>query len=559
MAVALACGSTAHAVGFSSESGDFYGSWDTTISYGQSWRMQRASNEIVGIANGGDAFSVNNDDGTLNFQRGKPFSRVGKITSEIELNYKNFGGFFRGTYFYDMELMNDEQQRTQLPSTTLDRVGSYGDLLDAFIWYKFDLGSMPAEIRVGEQVVNWGESTFIQGGINVINHIRVSNIRVPGAELREALLPQDLVTFSLGTTENTSLELVYQYDWDDTEPDLVGTYFGTNDFVPGGGTHVRLGFGDTPDVPNPEFSDPGHPFNAIPRIASDTPEDDGQYGLAFRFFAPNFNNGTEFGLYYYRYHSRLPLINARTGSFEGLQIAAGIGAGVGGAADIAAAAGAEFAVSGDRDAALAAGAAAANGLVPEFAALGIADAAITGGDVAQVGGAYATDAFANTPDADGNTAAYFIGFPEDIEMFGASFNTTVGTWALQGEYSMQMNKPFQVDDLELLFAGLSSLRDQFAQFGQLGSFSFNAISPQFNENTPPLTRINGFRRLNSSQLQATATKLFGPVFGATQGAFLVEAAVTHVHRFPGQNELRFNGPATFVSGNTQLAELAHPG
>ncbi|MEL7449312.1 MAG: DUF1302 domain-containing protein [Pseudomonadota bacterium] len=562
VALALACGSTAHAVGFSSESGDFYGSWDTTLSYGQSWRMERASPGQVGIANGGEAFSVNNDDGTLNFQRGKPTSRTAKITSELELNYKNFGGFFRAFYFYDMELMNDERQRTQLPSTTLDRVGSYGDLLDAFVWYRFDIGNMPAEIRVGEQVINWGESTFIQGGINVINHINVSAIRVPGAELREALLPQDLVSFSLGTSENTSLEFVYQYDWDNTEPDYVGTFFGVNDFVPADGRAVRLGFGDTPDVPNPEFSNPNHAFNAIPRIYGDLggdPPDDDQYGVAFRWFLPNFNNGTEIGLYYYKYHSRLPLISARTGTFEGLQIAAGIGADGGGAAEIAAAAGAEFAMSGDRDAALAAGAAAANGLVPEYAALGIADAAITGGNVALIGGAYATDAFANTPDANGDTAAYFTTFPEDIEMVGVSFNTTVGTWAWQGEYSMQINKPLQIDDLELLFAGLSSLRDPFAAEGQLGSFSFNSISPQFNPDTPPLTRINGFRRFNSSQLQATATKLFGPIFGATQGAFLFEGAITHVHKFPDKDELRFNGPATWVSGNAALADLAHPG
>ena len=34
-------------------------------------------------------------------------------------------------------------------------------------------------------MINWGESTFIQGGINAINPVDVSALRVPGAELRD--------------------------------------------------------------------------------------------------------------------------------------------------------------------------------------------------------------------------------------------------------------------------------------------------------------------------------------------------------------------------------------
>ena len=38
-------------------------------------------------------------------------------------------------------------------------------------------------------MINWGESTFIQGGINVVNPVDVSRLRVAGAELKEAFLP----------------------------------------------------------------------------------------------------------------------------------------------------------------------------------------------------------------------------------------------------------------------------------------------------------------------------------------------------------------------------------
>ncbi len=576
LALAVAAGAilaapTAQAISFENDEGTVYGSFDTTVSLGAGWRMEKRSPDLIGLVNGGTKFSVNGDDGDLNFDRGI-YSTALKVTSEFEINYSpwNIGFFTRGFWFRDFELENNARARTPLSTAALNRSGTDSDVLDAFLYYKFDLGSMPAEIRVGEQVVNWGESTFIQGGANVINHFNVSALRVPGAELREGLLPQDLLWFSVGLTQNIDLELVYQYDWDDTEPDAVGTFFSTNDFAPDGGSEVRLGFGDTPDFPGPRYFTPDRGFNTIPRGPSPEPADDDQYGAALRIFAPDFNNGTEFGFYYYKYHSRLPVISARTGSFEGLQIAAAIGAdpGAGGASDIAGAAGAYFAANpDDYDGAIQAGVDAANGLVPLDAARGIADAQITGGNVTVTGTAYATDAFANTPSVEGNafgspageTAHYITSYPEDIQMLAFSLNTTVGQTALQGEIAHHKDRPLQIDDLELLFAGLSPLRDQFAEFGQLGSFSFNAVSPQFNEDTPPLTTVIGFKRMDYTQADFALTRLFGPMMGADQGVILFEAALHHVHRMPKKNELRFDGPATVVSGNPDLADFAHPG
>ena len=68
---------------------------------------------------------------------------------------------------------------------------------------------MGAELRLGRQVVSWGESTFIQNGINVINHFDVSALRVPGSELKEGFLPQEMVNFSLQFTDNLSAQAIY--------------------------------------------------------------------------------------------------------------------------------------------------------------------------------------------------------------------------------------------------------------------------------------------------------------------------------------------------------------
>ena len=51
-----------------------------------------------------------------------------------------------------------------------------------------------------------------------------------------------------------------------------------------------------------------------------------------------------------------------------------------------------------------------------------------------------------------------------------------------------------------------------------------------------------------SQIQATATKVFGPTLGADSLAFVAEAALMYVHDMPDKSELRLEGPGTQTSG-----------
>ena len=562
VAAGACCGiEPAFAVGFSNDSGDIAGSWDTTLSYGLAWRTEARDLSIIGTANGGTAYSVNGDDGNLNFGSGL-FSNALKLTSELELKSDRFGMFVRVNGFYDFELENGGTDRTPLTSAALDRVGSRADVLDAFGWVNFNIGKWASTLRVGNQVVSWGESTFIQNSINTINHFDVAALRIPGAELRDALLPQQLAWLSVNFNESIAAELVYQFDWDDTEPEPVGSYFEFNDFVPDGGDTVFLAFGDVRDIrpqvpfepcdvcPPGSSTTPGDRlFQGVSRAESPRPDNNDQGGAALRWFVPALNNGTELGFYYYRYHSRLPLISAITGTPEGLQGAATISAET---AVIAGATGQYLATNpGDVTGAIAAGSAAAGPGVPDYAATGIAAAAATGQDVATAARAYAVDLF-------GATSHYVTSFPEDIQLFGLSFNTQVGDTAVQGEYSFRKDVPLQVDDVEILFAALSPISDELAQ-GQLGSFSFNPASPEFNPDTPPGTTIVGYKRMDMSQFQFTLTRITPPVLRASQGVIVFEGAMTYVHDMPDKDELRFEGPGTYVSGNALAGPAAHPG
>lgn len=474
LALASLTASPVHAFQFGQ--GDLRGSLDTTLSYGLIWRVQERSSKLIGVANAplndgqGTARSVNTDDGNLNYGRGI-VSNAGKVTSELGLNYKRYGLFVRGTAFYDYENMRGDRSKADLTPEAKDLVGKDIRLLDAFIKSEFELGTRPAQLRLGEQVVSWGESTFIQNGINILNPVNVNALRLPGSEVKEALIPEGMIWGSISPSENTTFEGLYLYDWEETEIDPPGTYWSTNDFAGVGGNRVMLGFGSVADTAAASTG------AVVGRSGTRDASDSGQYGLAFRMFAPGLND-TEFGLYFINHHSRLPIINARTGT-----------------------------------------AAAAAGVDP-------------------LGRTYA------------ETASYFLSYPEDIRLYGLSFNTLLRQTgiALQGEMSYRDDAPLQVDDIELLFAALGAQDNLspgntgaagLARFGQMGLAPFESEIP-------------GFIKRDIVQVQATATKLFGPTFWANQLAMVGEVGVTHVRDMPSKDVLRLDGSGTPISGNARL-------
>ncbi len=86
-------------------------------------------------------------------------------------------------------------------------------------------------MRAGNQVVSWGESTFIQNGINVLNPVNVGKLRVPGSELKEALKPTPMLWALQEITDDLSLEATWMVKWKKTDIDGRGVFFSTNDFV----------------------------------------------------------------------------------------------------------------------------------------------------------------------------------------------------------------------------------------------------------------------------------------------------------------------------------------
>lgn len=306
--------SASHAVSFESESGEVKGSFDTTLSLGAAWRMQERDPALIGISNGGTSRSVLEDDGNLNYNKGGAIYSAVKATHEFDVDYQNYGVFLRGTYFFDP--VNDD--KNFLGPEARDRLTSDAKLLDAYVRGNFDVAGRGLGVRLGSQVVSWGESTFIPNGINVVNPVDVAKLRVPGAELKEGLIPTNMLWLSQEVTDTSTVELVWLANFDKTRIDPRGSFFSTNDYISDDGDNAYTGFGRRYDQHFPLASPLTSTGQAwIPRAADRMPSDHGQFGIALRQFAPQLSNA-EFGVYYFNYHSRVPLISGIRGGTSSL-------------------------------------------------------------------------------------------------------------------------------------------------------------------------------------------------------------------------------------------------
>ncbi len=519
LAVSLASTLAAPAFGVTFNIGEIEGQFDSSLSVGASWSMRGADKDLIGVNNGGDGLSQTSDDSHLNFKKGETFSKIFKGIHDLELKYGDTGVFVRGKYWYDFELKDESRLFKDIDDSNRKEgaKSSGAQLLDAFVYHNYNIADLPGSVRLGKQVVSWGESTFIGNSINSINPIDVSAFRRPGAEIKEGLIPVNMFYVSQSLTDNLSAEAFYQLEWDQTVVDNCGTFFAQPDVIADGcdqnlavlrtQSQLANSLGRISPVVQGVLRNNGVTWGnpdegvIVRRGADRDADDDGQYGMAFRYFAEELD--TEFGAYYMNYHSRAPVFSgsAAPASTFGLfapgnprgfgpQLAQALAqAGVPGAAAIA------------------------GQLTPQLAPLVVA----------------------------GNSQ-YFVEYPEDIHLFGLSFSTTLPTGtAWSGEVSYRPNAPVQLNTTDILFAGLTPLNPSVSVL-----------------RGAPGTDLHGYRRKEISQFQTTFTHFFDQVMGASRLTLVGEIGVVHTGGLESTSKARYGRDPVYGPGplpNNQCVAL----
>lgn len=567
------------------EWGDFNAQLDNRITIGAAWRMEERDERLLAKLNvpgqqnlctaddclslGGDpepirrlvnakgGFSFTNaDNGNMNYDQYDPVSGLARIDSKLSFSWNDYFGKITTVGFFDE--VNRDFRQTHLNTRWQDphsrrtrkverRFAKNAEIREAFIGGVVALpyfDSYELNFSIGKQRLRWGEANLhLFNTLDFINPLDAGLARMPGLDLSSINTPAGLFIMGMEVSDTVSVEFFYQYDWEVVRPDPAGSFLSTNDLA-GGGVYAILGLGQFSEDPNKQYVSNG----AASLISSATrtvviededfgfPEEGGQYGLKVSWYAEDFFNGTEFGFHASNYHSRLPYASTFAAQASCTRDAA---------------------IPGDLASALVA----CNGFNGSINVSGL------GREPLPV-----------------DTMRIFIDYPEDIQLYGVSFNSELGSWSIAGEYNFHNDLPIQVLQSDLIFASAqnaappqdvplgplaltgSVLASLPAPLQQVVNSLSGALPSEANLTLPgarsvfpdlltgyrgrvpePGEYIPGYERMQLGQLILTGVRIFpssNPI-GADQIVWVLEAGLTHVLDMPKIKELAFQGAGDF--------------
>ncbi len=472
--------STGHAAEFTFADGDGKLSWTSRAVAGIGIRTTHASSHLVGKgfrsdgqAKGGDG-SDTSDDGNLNYGSGDPYSGLFKLTSSVDLSWRNIGVAVSGRAWYDAVQKDADVPQGNVASgfaaneplsdsgfSTSNKFSGVM-LLDAYVHGSWSFANgLRWDTRIGKQRLNWGEGLFFSG-INQINPLDVTTLHRPGTDAAsEGRLPVEMAWNRLTLDNGLSFEGYWQWKWRPAELDPCGTYWsGTDIGIDGGCAGLQ--------------SNAYYPINAysagagqwlsdgymnsvgavLPRGTDIEGKDSGQYGVAIHY-APS--QATSFGVYYLRYNSRTPILNATT---------------------------------------------------PDASKQ---DASLT--DTLVAAGVPLTYAELSTTLS---TITESWEYPNGIHLSGLSASTRWRQWKFAGEASYTQDLPVQLNTADM-FKALT------ASAGPIG---------ERTAGQPAGFLLRGYDRFDKTQLQFNAVRKLAPFWGAQGGVLAGEVAWQHVNLPP---------------------------
>jgi hypothetical protein len=278
------------------EWGDIRGNFDSTITVGTGIREKSpACGLITAGASGTGApagclapTSLLGDQGDLNYAKGHAFTTYIKGSHELLLKAPHDWTFLgRVNWVRDFSATNTTGYiSATTPPALTDGLADdarkdlklKARLLDLWVSKTFDVGDQQARVRVGNQVVSWGESLFLPGGINSTNSIDVMRLSQPGTQLKEVYLPAPMISVASGLGHGFNAEAYVQSSWNGNYLPPTGSYWS-----------VANGLGK------------GHDAYGLAEVK---PRNGGQWGAALRYQP----EGTQvnLGVYAMNYHDKAP-------------------------------------------------------------------------------------------------------------------------------------------------------------------------------------------------------------------------------------------------------------
>ncbi|WP_437880996.1 DUF1302 domain-containing protein [Pseudomonas sp. LRF_L74] len=291
-------GLPAHAQAVTFGTDYFDGEINTTLTTGLGMRTESPDPDLINRGNvGGPAGRANpnvmGDQGDLNYAKHDLFTQYIKGTHELLLKFPEEYTFMaRVNWLYDFAATDttgwaSNQTLTGsspgtikegLPADSREDLRFKYRLMDLWVSKRFSIGDQQARLRVGNQVINWGETVFALGGLNQTNAVDLMRLSQPGTQIKEALLPAPIVSFATGLGSGLNVEAYVQQGYNKSYFPPTGSYWSVGN---------GLGTGD-------------NGYGLVTKNARSS----GQWGLSLRFEPESIP--ASFGVYVMRYHDKTP-------------------------------------------------------------------------------------------------------------------------------------------------------------------------------------------------------------------------------------------------------------
>jgi len=260
------------------------------------------------------------------FDRGDVYTNQYKITPELELKWKNYGFFGRATGYWDTRIDQRGSGQADYPlgpeaiglpgngngwnSDAEDDIGLGYDIYDLYVYAGYEindflgLGYVPIDIRLGNQIFNWGEGSYYLDGINTTNALDFTKLSLPGSEIKEATIATPAVSIQVGLGDNLSLDAYYQFGWSETKLEPAGTFFdGGYNFLGAGGKYSIIPMDLSHLTLDPADEGILVPVLDNTRRSDKDADDQGQFGFAAHYILGDI----ELGAYFVNFHSQTPV------------------------------------------------------------------------------------------------------------------------------------------------------------------------------------------------------------------------------------------------------------
>ncbi len=264
-----------------------------TLGYGLGMRTRAPSGNLLAPAN------INGDDGDRNFAKDKLMQNQVSVLGEVNLKHDDWGVFVRADAFYDQvyhrpnyndapDTVNHSGVYNQFTGDTSYWAGARPQLLAAYAYNTFHIGQTNLNVKVGDQVVAWGESLFFANIAGAQGPADATKSYVAGAEVKDILLPVPQISTQWQLSPNFSVLAYWQFSFQHNDLTAPGSYFSYSD-VTGPGAQYIIGPGGL----------------RIPIGPDVKPSNYDQWGVGARW---RVFGDTEVGAYYLHYNDMNPSV-----------------------------------------------------------------------------------------------------------------------------------------------------------------------------------------------------------------------------------------------------------